>query len=120
MDSLIFDSQVNQTAGASETPLVSGLPRYAVHLQYAAETDDSASAGLLFFSFRWKDREGTARIHTSAGLALGTVGAAVEKTVNLYLEDDEAADITIEITAVGVLGTYRYSYWVQVDGAQGN
>jgi hypothetical protein len=117
-----YDSGTGATTGKA-LQLTSGLgDNKLCNASYYVKMTDPGAAGLIYFVFRYTDRDGTSQVHTSAALAIA--GTAVVRGVVPFWSEDAAgqgAYAGFEITTVGALGSYEYEWWCAVDElGQGN
>lgn len=116
-----FQSEPVNTGPYALTVIGTAPPRLAGRYRYHLKTTSPALvAGLVFLSVYWKDRDGTQRSHTSAGLSLLSISAVVENEFNVWFEDAETPAVSFEVTPVGVIGSYSYEFWISLEGEQGN
>jgi hypothetical protein len=122
MSTVYSDSNTSAVTGIS-LQVATGLSDHRIcRCTYYVKMKSPALAGLIYFVFRWTDRDGTAQVHTSASLAAASM-ARVGAVVPFWTEDasGQGAYSAYEIITVGVLGSYEYEYAVDIDDTgQGN
>lgn len=116
------DSQTGQTTGITLTAAPGVGDKKLCQLDYYVKMTDPGAAGLIYFIFRWIDRDGTAQAYTSAALAVAGT-ARIHGVVPFWSEDSSGAGAytAYEIVTVGVAGSYEFEWWAAIDEmAQGN
>jgi len=111
----------NQAVDSNLTGVIDNafpLPRYKCHVQYAFSVRSAGLAGLMYVTLKWKDRAGNARSVSSPAIALTSVGAGAERTINIHTEDNEDTNVELEVTTVGALGSFKYDYWMTIEADQ--
>jgi hypothetical protein len=112
------NNQVNVNGAVAETNAAYlGEDKKAV-IRYNVTTGNLATAGWLYVILRWVDKAGRNQTHTSSALNLAALGgSSLQATVNVYARgEEEDPTISYEIVTVGVLGSYTYHYWIDIEG----
>lgn len=110
-DANVTTAPVNQTAGP-------GFDRRMGRVRYWFSVLNTAVLGTAVVNFTYTDRGGVPRSHTSGMLSLLSPGV-VTGDFNFYLEDAPTAGIDFTLTVLGVVGSYKLSYWWEIQGEQG-
>ena len=109
-------SDRNQASGIAVTGIGGLQDKFLTRATYYVKMEQPGLAALIYFVFRWTDRDGTQQQHISTGLAVAGTGR-IGDVVPLWTEDAAGAGASMEweIVTVGLLGAGRYEYFVEVD-----
>ena len=111
-------SDRNQSSGIAVTQAGGLGDKKLARATYYVKMEQAGLAALIYFVFRWKDRDGSTQQHVSAALSVAGIGR-IGDVVPLWTEDAGGAGAAFEweIVTVGVLGAGRYEYFVELDEA---
>jgi len=117
MSTVYLYSEKGKSSGVTLSA-VSGLgDKKLCRLTYHVRIQDTATAGVLYFSFKYKDPDGITQTYTSPiGLSVSSLGK-IGNVVPFWTEDSSGAGayFAYEIMPLSILGSYKYDYWLEVD-----